>query len=223
MSKENIQDKIRKLLALAESPNENEAKAALLKARELMAKHKISERDLAVAKESAVKDVDTGVTFSKRRNPWTARLASIIGDNYCCRPVTSRNQGKQTREIGFIGLEGDIEICVAVFQYAMDCILSECKEIRKLSRSVNDIPATDLCDSYGYGFCEGLREAFEKQTEQQVEWGLVLVVPKEVNDAMQGMAKESFHAKAKSLRSAEMFAHGRSDGEAFDPARRISV
>lgn len=33
-----IKDKIAKLLALAESPNEAEAKAALLKARELMAK-----------------------------------------------------------------------------------------------------------------------------------------------------------------------------------------
>lgn len=31
----NIKDKIAKLLALAESPNENEAKAALLKTREL--------------------------------------------------------------------------------------------------------------------------------------------------------------------------------------------
>lgn len=34
-------DKIRKLLALAESPVEAEAKAALLKARQLMAEHKI--------------------------------------------------------------------------------------------------------------------------------------------------------------------------------------
>lgn len=32
-------DKIKKLLALAESPNENEAQAALLKARQLMAEH----------------------------------------------------------------------------------------------------------------------------------------------------------------------------------------
>ena len=36
-----VKDKIAKLLALAESPNENEAKAALLKARELMAQHKL--------------------------------------------------------------------------------------------------------------------------------------------------------------------------------------
>lgn len=35
-----IKEKIQKLLALASSPNENEAKAALLKAKELMAKNK---------------------------------------------------------------------------------------------------------------------------------------------------------------------------------------
>ena len=39
----NIKDKIAKLLALAESPNENEAKAALLKARELLSLIHISE------------------------------------------------------------------------------------------------------------------------------------------------------------------------------------
>ena len=44
----NIQDKIAKLLALAESPNENEAKLALLKARKLMAKHKLSEKDIHI-------------------------------------------------------------------------------------------------------------------------------------------------------------------------------
>ena len=35
-----IKDRIQKLLALSVNPNENEAKAALLKAQELMAKHK---------------------------------------------------------------------------------------------------------------------------------------------------------------------------------------
>ena len=35
-----IREKIAKLLALATSPNEQEAREALLKARELMAKHK---------------------------------------------------------------------------------------------------------------------------------------------------------------------------------------
>lgn len=42
----NIKEKIAKLLALTESPNESEAKAAMLKARELMAEHKILMSDL---------------------------------------------------------------------------------------------------------------------------------------------------------------------------------
>ena len=41
----NIKERIAKLLALAESPNENEAKAALLKARALMVQHKLRPED----------------------------------------------------------------------------------------------------------------------------------------------------------------------------------
>lgn len=63
-------DKIRKLLALAESPSEAEAKAALLKARELMAKHKLTQADLGEAKGREVRSVVTEISFSKRREPW---------------------------------------------------------------------------------------------------------------------------------------------------------
>lgn len=41
-----IEKKIRKLLALSESPNEFEAQAALLKARQLMAEYKLTEAEL---------------------------------------------------------------------------------------------------------------------------------------------------------------------------------
>ena len=50
-------DKIRKLLALAQSPEEAEAKAALLRARELMAPHKLSEADFVEEKKQAVRVV----------------------------------------------------------------------------------------------------------------------------------------------------------------------
>ena len=39
---EKLIEKIKKLLALSESSNENEAKIAMLKAQELLAKHKLS-------------------------------------------------------------------------------------------------------------------------------------------------------------------------------------
>lgn len=78
-------DKIRKLLALAESPNEHEAKAALLKARELMAEHKLTEVGLKDVEKQPVENILTDITCSKRRNPWVIRLSVVIGENYCCK------------------------------------------------------------------------------------------------------------------------------------------
>ncbi len=41
--KNNIKERIERLLVLAQSPNEHETRAALLKARELMGKYKLME------------------------------------------------------------------------------------------------------------------------------------------------------------------------------------
>ena len=42
MAEQDYREKIKKLLALSESSNEHEAKSALLKAKKLMAEHKLS-------------------------------------------------------------------------------------------------------------------------------------------------------------------------------------
>lgn len=64
-------DKIRKLLALAKSPEPEEAKLALLKARKLMAEHKLSERDLEERNTTVIKRA-IGEKFSKKANSWMA-------------------------------------------------------------------------------------------------------------------------------------------------------
>ena len=125
-----IKEKIRNLLALAESPEENEAKAALLKARELMAKHKLTEAELGEAKKQAVKNVLTDVTCSKRRDPWICSLSAVIGESYCCKGYRNHTKGRQTQTIGFIGLEDDVAICVSVFKYAVDFARAEIKRIK---------------------------------------------------------------------------------------------
>lgn len=71
-------EKIIKLLALAESPNEHEARAALLKARQLMAEHKLTEAELKDVEKQQIKDVRTDITCSKRRDPWIVSLSAII-------------------------------------------------------------------------------------------------------------------------------------------------
>lgn len=216
-------EKIKKLLALAESPVEAEAKAALLKARELMAEHKLTERDCKDAEKQEVKDIRTDITCSKRRNPWIIDLSAIIGENYCCRGYRTHGYGRQTQEIGFVGFEDDVEICVEIFKYAVDCVLSGVKQIRQENACYSIQYAKRLSDSFGYGFVRGVSEAFEKQQEaNEAGWGLVLVAPKEVQEATQHWKSEKFQARTAEEISAGAYTRGYYDGKEFDPTKRIS-
>ena len=80
-------DKIRKLLALAKSPEPEEAKLALLKARKLMAEHKLSERDLEERNTTVIKRA-IGEKFSKKANSWIQELRHQTDDLLqCAAPV----------------------------------------------------------------------------------------------------------------------------------------
>ena len=216
-------DKIRKLLALAESPVEAEARSALLKARQLMAEHKLSESELKASNNQTVKNILTDISCSKRRNPWIINLSSVIGENYCCKGYRRYNKGKQTQHIGFIGLQDDAELCVTIFKYAVDCILANIKNIKVQNQIYNAGYVRKLCDSYGYGFCEGISEAFTKQQEEnQKEWGLILGIPQEVKEAARHLGHTPFKARAQNEIFADDYAKGFIDGKKFDPTKRIT-
>lgn len=219
---QDYRNKIKKLLALAESPNEHEARAALLKARQLMAEYKLTETELEDVGKQEVKDVQVDITCSKRRNPWIIPLSGIIGENYCCKGYRRHRRREQTQEIGFIGFEKDVEICVAVFKYAVDCILSEIKRIKAENSCYNSKYAKSQCDSYGYGFCVGLQEAFERQQKaNEQEWGLVLVTPQEVLEASKNWGREEFKTRAMEDIAPDPYFQGLEDGKAFDMSKRI--
>lgn len=217
-------EKIRKLLALAESPNEHEARAALLKARELMAEHKLTEVELKDVDKQPVEKILTGITCSKRRNPWIVRLSTILGENYCCKVYRNHSKGKQTFTIGFIGLKDDAEICVEIFKYAVDCVLSKIKYIKKENDCYDGGYVTQLCHSYGYGFSDGVDAAFQKQKEENEQgWGLVMVIPKEVEDAANSMGRGiRFKARAEESIYSSEYSAGYEDGIVFDPTKRLA-
>lgn len=70
-----VKDKIAKLLALADSSNEHEARAALLKARELMAENKLRPDDIKRTKDMKVIRRVLDITCTKMTNPWAVELA----------------------------------------------------------------------------------------------------------------------------------------------------
>ena len=218
-------DKIRKLLALAKSPEPEEAKLALLKARKLMAEHKLTERDLD-EHDTTVIQQEIDETFSKKANSWMSPLSSIIGENYCCAAYRCKRGAKTTVwRVGFIGLEGDFEICVKIFRYAVRCVKSEQKKLRKQHRDYyTPQEIAKICDSYGYGFARGVYEAFTRQNEENQEYGLVLKVPKEAKDELEKMGPPKEFKKTpqpKTVGELDAAWRGVEDGRKFDPSNKL--
>lgn len=219
-----VKDRIAKLLALADSTNENEAKAALLKARELMAEHKLRPEECE-KKESTKVVVDlVNVTCTKMTDAWAPELSAVIAAHYCCKAYRNHRYNSKKVTIGFAGLEDDFEICKRVFLYAYDCIKSRCKEIAAEHRGYgyDGSEIREMCNAYGFGFSRGLNRAYHKQAEKHQEWGLVMVVPKAVEDATAHHAKPSAYGKAKTDGWHHKYmAAGFEDGEKFDPTHRL--
>lgn len=139
---------------------------------------------------------------------------------YCCRPYRSSVHGSKVSEIGFIGMEDDFKLCKLAFLYAYDCIASRCRQIR----TQKGYPAKtlrEMCNSYGWGFCRGLSAAFQKQEAEHQEWGLVMVVPQAVEDAVSKMKRSSYKISSTSSMNRQYAAMGYADGQEFDMRRRL--
>lgn len=203
-------EKIRNLLALAESPNEYEARDALLKARRIMAKHRITEKELGIERGESVIRKMTGITYSMRRDPWVYTLGKVIAENHCCRNFQIREKRKQSAEIGFIGFAEDVSVCMEIFQYAVDCVRSVTKRLRKKS--------IITADGYGFGFADGLKAVYQKQQTEE-GWGLVLVVPEDADKQIAAMSTRT--VQNPSQISAVSYARGIIDGQKFHKQKRI--
>lgn len=216
-------EKIRKLLALSKSENVNEAMAALLKAKELMAEHKLSEADIEGISE--VKDILLPVQFGEKFDPWANLLAGYIADNYCCKSY-GRWVDERTKQIGFVGLPDDVDICAVVFTYAHDCVKAAQSRIRKkFQRKCTAEAMTKRCDSFGYGFAVGLRDAYIEQRKANPEWALIPSCPKETEEYLRNKLQcqdgKPVTQGVDNL-SADMVEKGYREGRKFSPMRITS-
>lgn len=225
-----IQDKIKKLLALSTSPNEYEAKAALLKARKLMADYKLSINDLQPNfsdKEELIKEF-CGILFTMSADPWKGTLAKIIGDAYCCSTFLGHIHRKRTYTIGFIGLKEDYEICKAVYCYAVNFVENEASKIRKsLSPRCSAKEIRNLTIAYGQGFCIGIRENFEEQIASHKKYALILQKPQKVLEEELKLKHLKNPPKAKFLEGGndikEQVIKGMQDGKNFNMKQRLGT
>lgn len=219
--KENkVVDKIEKLLALAGSDNENEARDAMTKARELMAKYEIKREQLHEGQEEERPVVH--YTSPAFRDDWCQMVASVIADNSRCRAITTsyRRSGGAYR-IKFFGYDEDAEICINIFNYAVKVIRKRFATLRAIYTDAGREFTRNEKMNYVEGFCYGLEKNFEEQKAQNESFALVLVTPPDVVeyvDNIPGLKANEGRSYETSKEYAILRKAGYIDGKSFQNA-----
>lgn len=223
-----VKEKIAKLLALAQSENANEASAALLAARRLMARFKLEESDIEKDKAKELRTVYYNVaTFSSMRNSWFVDLAHVIAKHHCCAPVRQGARGSTVGNIGFVGLGDDADIACTIFEYAACHIMRwmeiERKRLGNLLWDKRTATALAKENTYNYavGFVSGLKKQYEEQDiAESDETALVLVTPAQVTDYIESLKRTTLKVKAPK-QNRDAMEKGYADGYKFSPTPQI--
>lgn len=216
-----IKDKIKKLLSLATSPNENEAKAAMLKAREIMAKNKLSEEDFEDPEDQELKKVvcqDVKWTTDSGKI-WMTSLCKLIADNYCCVTSWQSIKGHRTYTLVIAGVGQDADLCREVITYAVKFVENKVKVLQRKYRTQD---AKVVQNSYAKGFIMGLDMAYEEQKEDNPEWGLVMVKSEELQSYEDDLGTRSVRTKRTNIDATAMMV-GQTDGMNFNPSTAIGT
>lgn len=176
MTRDEAIQKIKKCLALAASPNEHEAAAALRQAQKLMVQFGLTTEDMDL--------VDISEYAQKAQNAslvnWEACLASLVADAFGCHMFTSTQRDwamamlgrrRSTRSFVYVGVGAAAEVA----GYAFDVLSRQCAKDRRAymgKQSKNCKPKTKVArgDLYAEGWISGVRaklDAFAGNAQHQ--------------------------------------------------------
>lgn len=211
-----IIDKIDKLLRLSRSDNENEARAAMIKAQELIAKHNINRNELGQEEERQV----VTMTSQAFREEWVQMLAGVIASNFRCRAVILTMYSGSFK-IRFFGFYEDAAVCINIFQYAIKVIRKRFGTLRAIYENADRKFGGGEKFSYVTGFCAGLQKNFDEQKQNDNQFALALMIPEEVNnfvDRIPGVEQRNFQEPKQSRTHRLLLQNGYVDGKAFQNA-----
>ena len=174
MDKKKVVDRIQKLLNLANSDNENEAKAAAAAANKLLTKFNLSMQDCTNRKYE--ENVFAERSRLRQHDKW---ILPLLRDFYFVFPLvatrtvglTSTGKLKRVRIIKVLGEETNVEIA----RYMFDFFQSEFELLWKNFAKKHGVGAKSK-DSYFHGLVWGIKEQLKvAQSQAQTETGLMIV------------------------------------------------
>ncbi|KNF08534.1 protein of unknown function DUF2786 [Gottschalkia purinilytica] len=213
-----IISKIKKLLNLSNSSNENESETALLKAQELLVKHKLSLKEVEQFDDSNSKVITQKTDITFRSAKWKGQLANLIADNFRCYNYYNT---RYTNGIVLLGKEEDVKIAEIVLSYAIDSVESTCKRLAYRYRK-QGYSTRGLTNDYALGFIEGLRNKFEEQKAKNQEWGIILAKDIELKNSYENINfTGSVNITSRLKGFSEAYHTGIEDGNNFDITTRV--
>lgn len=205
--------RIKKLLSLSQSHNENEAQLALVKAQELMIKHHIEESQISFDEPPKIIHLTTEYYFTNYKNFYLCDGINELSDLYLCKVVFVRNKHSSNQYIRIIGNENDCRILQKVIGFIKSNVDGWTRQLKK-DYLLDDNQMINNCkNDYGLGFCRGLKSLLEMQRDRiQQEEGLVVTTPKEAQDYVDSLEGLLSFKNANISYNQSLMDLGRSDG-----------
>lgn len=160
MADKNIVEKIKKLLALATSSNENESTAAAEKASLLLAQYNLSLADLGPNHQEEIDEA--GVETTSKFVTWKMILLSGIAEANCCNAMRNNYTGSMF----LVGSSTNLIVCSHLYEY-----LSSAIERRAKYRKGNGRGLAYL-NAFRVGCATRLRQRLLEQKEEMERSGI---------------------------------------------------
>ncbi len=206
-----IIDKIRKLLALANSSNEHEAALAAGHAQRLLSEHNLAMADIEAAHRPDKADrVETVV--SKTLPKWMRHLSAGVSSSFDCQAIHNPATGRMT----FIGVGADVQVAAYTFTYLDRTIRKLCGTYMKqqAGSTITNRHRELMRQSYYLGAVSTINNRLKAQKEQTPVTTGALVPVKEglIRQAMNEIGPMRVMHSRRSYISSEAYSRGQTDG-----------
>lgn len=192
MDKTSIIEKVKKLRALAESSNENEALNARTMAEKLVEKFDLKEEDYVVAEIKPIYTDDDLLFETKDFQEWKSTLAMVIGNKYDCLVIQELNEtsgGNRSFKYFVYGEDVDVIHTKALFAFVIQA-----------AQNLIDDQTQGRGELYISSFAEGLTQGVRLNIETQdfqMDGMILEKRPIQSSPSKEGMIKVEFDALVK--------------------------
>jgi hypothetical protein len=192
-----IVERLRKILALTESPVEGEAHAAALKLQELLTEHNLSIADLEKRGAAIPQVGESAHDLGKAGFTWKLDLAETIADHYFCHAIVSRYR----KTVSFVGRPDNVESLQMLYAWVIDQVkrISADERVKHKEETGEHIDPLRWQVNFGLGIVQRLgrrlREMREKEAADSKCMALVVHHKSEISDWLEAKGESRIDGK----------------------------